>query len=341
MGPAITFFYRIKSFFDRLLVHRFGLEAFLSHYLPQKVLWAPTSKSILAERHLIGGHYVDMILPILARERGVELARFTLPEPAAPSGAHLTRALSKLGPLIKKQLRQAWVRASIRYEAMRLAGKGQDRGWRARLPRNPEILVLQNIYDMRYVLPELRAAGVWFAYPPIKRLTRAAAQINPEGVRHALATAWEEISRAPEFWSLLEGWEAGREVAHPWLFHLWHRVFLECWTMFEASQAYLKQKNYQGVSDRKFAGTQTLCPINRFGPGGPEHGNPDFFCDSWGLARILPPAGAGLLGHALFRLSSCLWTGGGGILEPGGGRLSPQACEGSVGWFTDDRCHQE
>ena len=247
VGPAITFFYRIKSFFDRLCVHRFGLEAFLSHTLPQKVLWAPTSKSILAERHLIGGHYVDMILPILARERGVELARFSLPEPAAPSGAHQAKAVSKLGPLIKKQLRQAWVRASIRYEAMRLNGKGRDPGWRARLPRNPEILVLQNIYDMRYVMPELRAAGVRFAYPPIKRLTRAAAQINPEGVRQALAAAWEEISRAPEFWSLLEGWEAGREVAHPWLFHLWHRVFLECWTMFEASQAYLKQKNYHGV----------------------------------------------------------------------------------------------
>lgn len=247
VGPAITFFYRIKSFFDRLRVHCFGLEAFLSHYSPQKVLWAPNPRSIMGERHLIGGHYVDMILPILARERGVELTRITFPEPGVSSGPHLTKALGKLGLLMKKQLRQVWVRASIRYEAMRLAGRGQDRGWGARLPRNPQILVLQNIYDMRYVMPELQAAGVRFAYPPLRRLTGAAAHINPEGVRHALATAWEEISRAPEFWSLLEGWEAGREVAQPWLFHLWHRVFLECWTMFEAGKTYLRQKNYHGV----------------------------------------------------------------------------------------------
>ncbi len=240
LSPALTFFYHAKNFFDRFTVQRFGLEAFFSYYLPQKVVWAPTDKAIIKERHLIGCHYVDMILPALALERGVELIRIKLP---AQGG----EKVNKFSTVIKKRIYEIWLRANIRFEAMWLTGTNRDKSWRARWTPKPRILVLQNRYDMRFVLPQLRAAGVRFAYPPLNKLVTKVEKIKADSMQDSLAAAWKAISHEPQFWSLLEGWDAGREVVEPWLSHLWHRSFLEFWQMFKLSREYFLGKKYQGV----------------------------------------------------------------------------------------------
>lgn len=248
LAPALSFFRNFKTFFDRLLVQRFGLSAVLSIYRPAKVLWVSTYAPIMWERHLIGAHYVDLVLPALARELGVEIQIFSQgsAEPALPSGQ--TNLLARSWWAFKRSHAVKLVkRARTRYLGWRLAG---SRGGTSRLPGLPaaaKVLVLQDMYDMSYALPELIAAGVQLVYPDLRALGGAPSENRESPIRKALQDVWEKITREERFWSPLEGWEPGREIAQPWLYGVWRHAFLNYWRGFQQSSDYLAKDNYHAV----------------------------------------------------------------------------------------------
>ncbi len=248
LSPALAFFLHCKTFFDRLRVQRFSLAAVLSAYRPAQVLWVSTFAPIMRERHLIGAHYVDLVLPALARELGVEIRIFSQgsADPALPPGQ--TNLLARSWGAFKRSHAVKLVkRAQTRYRGWRLAG---SRGETSRLPALPaaaKVLVLQDIYDMGYVLPELIAAGVQLVYPKLPALRGDFPKGQESRIETALQDVWEEIIREERFWSPLEGWEPGREIARSWLTGIWHYAFLEYWHGFQQSRECLDKDTYHAV----------------------------------------------------------------------------------------------
>jgi hypothetical protein len=248
LSPALAFFLQCKTFFDRLRVQRFSLSAVLSAYRPAQVLWVSTYAPIMRERHLIGAHYADLVLPALARELGVNIRIFSQKraDPALPPGR--TNLLARSwGAFKRSQAVKLVKRARRRYQGWRLAQNRRGTPGQTGLPAAAKVLVLQDMYDMGYVLPELMAAGVQLVYPKLTALREKAAENRESPIRAALQDAWEEVIREEEFWSPLEGWEPGREVAKYWLHGIWHQAFLQYLQGFKRSTEYLARDTYHAV----------------------------------------------------------------------------------------------
>jgi hypothetical protein len=248
LAPALAFFLHCKTFFDRLRVQRFSLAAVLSAYRPAQVLWVSTYAPIMRERFLIGAHYVDLVLPALAQELGVKIRIFSQgsADPALPPGRKslLARYWSALGRSHAVKLVK---RARRRYQGWRLSQNRRGTRGGGGLPAAAKVLVLQDMYDMGYVLPELIAAGVQLVYPELPASLGETSESQESQIRTALQAVWEEIIREERFWSPLEGWEPGRDIAKSWLAGLWHHFFLEYWCGFKQSAECLDRGSYQAV----------------------------------------------------------------------------------------------
>jgi hypothetical protein len=245
--PALAFFYQIKNFFDRLTVHRFSLEAFLAGYRPAKIIWMSTHKSIMRERHAMGLHYVDQILPVLVRDRDIELTTLKLPNDDAAS---LFKALEnysrEIRSFLKEEARDFLARARIQVQGWRLSKSQKKHLQQSRLSKT-NILVLQNTYDIYYVLPHLVAAGVSTRYPSLNRIAAHSKKINNGEIKASLHKVWIEIIKEPRFWALLEGWLEGKEIVKPWLERLWFHSFFEYWQGLQQSREFLKNNRSQGL----------------------------------------------------------------------------------------------
>ncbi|MFZ5447600.1 MAG: hypothetical protein ACOZFS_03060 [Thermodesulfobacteriota bacterium] len=272
--PCQAFFYRINNFFDRLNVHRAGLQALFSKLRPRKILWVSRCESCGKEDNFLDQHIdiikehhytdiiFDMLIPLLAKETGAEVEVFSLPNkmPASLHGNILTsqarnnRFLRDRKIFAKKiinRIKQKYQRRQLYYQARKAFAPKL-------LPaRGASLLVLQDSYDMYYVLPLLAAAGFKLIKLQLNKMGAATGTINADKITSGLQAAWQEIQKQEKFWALLEGWEPGRKIVTPWLHRLWHRSFLEFWQAVENGKAYLADKQYHGVV---LANTQSLYP---------------------------------------------------------------------------------
>jgi hypothetical protein len=247
LSPALAFFYQYKTFFDRLRVQRFGLAAVLSAYRPATVLWVSTYAAIMPERHLIGAHYVDLVLPALARELGIELRIFQ--DRAATSGTASWKGLaaSTWGAVKKCHAPKLVKRTWRRYQGWNMAPQRREISKGLDLPPSAKVLVLQDVYDIPYVLPQLLAAGVELIYPQLGSLKGEIPKSQEGRLQQDLQDAWQEIIREERFWAPLEGWQPGREIAGSWLHGIWHQAFLEYWRGYKRSMDYLARDAYHAV----------------------------------------------------------------------------------------------
>ena len=247
-SPAIAFFYRVKNFFDRFTTHRFGLQSFLSNYRPSKILWMSNSKQLHKDRHNIELDYVDMILPALIEEYGVEIEIFKQNVKSSISAdrnnfACLHALLREKGRPIKEFGKRAY----IFYQGWRLAKDHHVEPLLRPLSEKTEVLVLQNTYDMAHVLPELVAAKIRLVHLHLPSLYAQSLKVRVGTVGKVLGKAWTEIKEDAKFWTLLEGWDRGRQIVQPWLSHLWNHTFLEGWKGLKTGSEYLSKKKYFAI----------------------------------------------------------------------------------------------
>ena len=241
-SPAIAFFYPIKNFFDRITAHRFGLQSFLSNYRPNKVLWMSNPGKLQRDKHNIEFNYIDMILPEVLEEHGVEVEIFK--EDSSRSNFQcLYTSIKKKGRPIKEFGKRAY----ILYQGWQLAKNRHIEPLLEPLNKKTKILVLQNTYDMAYVLPELLAMKFRLDYLNLPSLHSKSRKLNTETVGKALNKAWAEIKGDNNLWTLLEGWERGRKIVSPWLSFLWNHTFLEGWKGLKTGIEYLSIKRYSAV----------------------------------------------------------------------------------------------
>jgi hypothetical protein len=246
--PGLALLYQIKTFFDRVRVHSYSLGAFLSSYLPAKIIWVPTSRSVIKERHTVDFHYVDHILPALAGERNIELAIVQLPDEDSFSfSTFLKSNLRQIKSLLKETARQCWVRAKIRYQGWRVSRQNRDKLLPLRPSYKARLLAMQDIYDLPFVLPHLFAAGLQIYYPSLKKLAAQSKKIKDDEIETALKEVWQEIITEPQFWALLEEWQQGREIVKPWLARLWFQAFFEYWQGLQQGREYLKNQEVHGI----------------------------------------------------------------------------------------------
>jgi hypothetical protein len=248
--PALALFYQIKNFFDRVKVHSYSLGAFLSSYLPAKIIWVPTFRSVMKERDTLDFPYVDVdrLLPALAKERNIELVRVKLPDEDSFSfSTFLKSNLRQTKSLLKETARSCWVRAKIRYQGWRLSRKNRDKLLPFRPSYQARLLAMQDIYDVPFVVPHLFAAGLQIHYLSVKKLAAHSKKIKDNEIETALNEVWQEIITDPQFWALLEGWQQGREIVKPWLARLWFQAFFEYWQGLQQGREYLNNQEVHGI----------------------------------------------------------------------------------------------
>lgn len=249
-SPAIACFYRIKNYFDRLTTHRFGLQAFLEVYQPRKIFWVNNSKSIDRHGHNIDYAYVEMILPILCKEYGIEIELYT-PEVSntiqwykivfSNFRADLSEKKIRIKSVAKKLSSYYWNWQSGR------TTKESDNILFSQLSGDTDVLVLQDTYDMGHVLSELKAMRIKTTKLHLMSLLEKSRKMDSRFVKNALETVWGELRKESKLWSVLEEWTGGQEVAEPWLAYLMTHTFYEGWKGSIIASQYLSEKKYSAI----------------------------------------------------------------------------------------------
>lgn len=278
INPFIIFFYYLVNFFDRFTVVYTSLQSCFTHFRPSKILFKQSMKQ--NNDYPDKGNYdrVSILMPHLAQKHEIELKVFK-----STTQDFFFKLISNKAKIITSFLR---TRGSILKKILS-SGRFQKDINSSNYENRFEVLILQEFYEVKHIISELKALGAKLVYPKLNGKTTHIHRSKKKQIGKALQEAWNEIVCNPKFLIPIDRMEEGREFIEEWLQKFWNTDLLEFLASYKACKKNFRNRknncilvsNTQGLNPYSiwmgylYAARNAKIPVFSF-----THGSLSGFC---------------------------------------------------------------